>query len=138
MYIYIYYKMTYFENRQIKDCIYFSNFSYLLLKEYKKTYVGNDFKYLSIKKDTWGNEGEDFHQVITFKYKNVWYYLDRYDCDIQENINYGKKIGLADWENQFSLVRYVNMCGFKNEVEHQNNIRDVVNEHLFKITGIKY
>jgi len=122
--------------RYIGDCIYFSQFTYLLLKNYNEKFAGEKFKYISIKKQIY-NDGE-FHQFITFKYKNVWYYLDRFECDVLEQNQKGKKIKFeGEWES-IGLALYINKCGFKNENEMQENIYERVNSHLLKITGLKF
>tara|TARA_R100000773_G_C4216908_1_gene115453 strand:+ start:1034 stop:1429 length:396 start_codon:yes stop_codon:yes gene_type:complete len=120
------------------DCILFSNLSYLLLKEYNKKYSfnGGNFKYLSIKIDRWGKGVNDFHQFITFKYDNKWYYLDRFECALLNN-KYRKKykkIDLASWINDIDLVKYIHECGYKNQIEAENNIFKIVDNHLLKLT----
>ena len=121
------------------DCIIFSNISYSLLKNYNDKYVGEKFKYLSIKTDKWGNEENEFHNFITFKYKNIWYYLDRFECDILEDKDRKKfkKIGLTEW-NPIELVYYRLECGYKNEQDAQDKISAIVNNHLFKLTNRKF
>ena len=119
------------------DCIYFSNLCYLLLKHYNKKY-GNDFKYLSIKIDKWGDGDNDFHQFITFKYNDIWYYLDRFECKILENKKGLKKIGLEQFNGEIHLAVYRLNCGFKSIEEAQNNIFEVVNKHLFELTKLSY
>lgn len=122
------------------DCIIFSNISYLLLKHYNKKYGGEKFKYLSIKKNSWGNEEGEFHQFITFKYKNIWYYLDRFECGIlihgekEKNL---KKIGLTEF-SEIGLVMYRLECGYKNPQDAQDKISAIVNNHLFKLTNLHY
>ena len=121
------------------DCIIFSNISYLLLKNYNKIYRDDKFKYLSIRTDKWGNEEDEFHQLITFKYKNMWYYLDRFECDILEDKDRKKlkKIGLTEW-NPFDLVYYRLKCGYKNPQDAQDKISVIVKNHLFKLTNLHY
>tara|TARA_R110000803_G_scaffold11017_1_gene33396 strand:+ start:3328 stop:3699 length:372 start_codon:yes stop_codon:yes gene_type:complete len=118
------------------DCIIFSNLSYLLLTEYNNLY-GNEFKYLSIKEDNWSKEDNNFHKFITFKYNNVWYYLDRFECSIYNNKKKDKKIGLTEWK-PLELVMYRSKCGYKTEIEAQTNIFTVVNKHLLSLTGKHY
>jgi len=118
------------------DCIIYSNFSYLLLKEYNKKY-GNEFKYLSIKKDVWGEEENDFHQFITFKYRDIWYFLDRFECSIYIKKKKDKKIKLTEW-NTIDLTFQIKKCGFKSEMDAQINIFKIVNKHLLLLTKKKY
>ena len=118
------------------DCVLFSNLSYLLLKEYQRKFDLH-FKYLSIKIDKWGNGANDFHQFITFKYNDKWYYLDRFECGLL-NDKYRKKykkIDLESFTNNIELVMYIHKCGYKNQIEAENDIFKIVNNHLLKLTG---
>ncbi len=124
------------------DCILFSNLSYLLIQKFNRTYGSygskkNLFKYLSIKKNKYGDGKNDFHQFITFKHDDIWYYLDRFECKKWDR-KIGKKHYLEEFNGNINLSFYIRSCGFKNQLEAEEDIFTITRKHLFNITNSNF
>ena len=93
----------------------------------------SDLKYVSIYRDDWGNDSDEFHYYLRFKYNNEWYFMDRYECKIGRNGYKGKRLKEITYDRQFDLVFYIIDCGFKNQIEAEEDVFKLVDKHLARL-----
>ena len=117
------------DDNNVGDCLLFSNISFLYIKYLKKTYRGyNEIKYMKIIYDKWGNDDNDFHYYLRFKFNHKWYRLDRYKCHILTKIC-GKKTDLEKF-HKYELLFHLRMLGYKTLEELQIDVYKIVDDHL--------
>tara|TARA_R110000787_G_C13288288_1_gene433279 strand:- start:106 stop:483 length:378 start_codon:yes stop_codon:yes gene_type:complete len=109
------------------DCILFADLASKYIKIHKNDY---DLKYISIYCDDWGGEEQEFHYYLRFKFNNKWYFMDRCECVLGRNGYKGKKVRKQITYEKVSMGLYLSRCGFKNQLDAQEDIFKVVDKHL--------